>query len=98
MTGLLSELATLTAIRLSSLSAGPDAMRIGVVFIGTNAVRLLSKSIGWDKPQNRVTKSTGACCLPPAAGGHGREADKNPASGWYGAMQRAMRGMMPILS
>ena len=97
-TGLLNDLVTLTAIRLSSLSAGPDAMRIGVVFTGTDAVRILAKSVGRDKPQNRVTKSTGVCCLPPAGVGHRREADENPASGWCGAMQQAMRGMMPILS
>ena len=79
--GLLNDLATLTAIRLSSLSAGPDAMRIGVVFTGTGAVRILSKSVGRDKPQNRVTKSTGVCCLPPAVVGHRGEADEKPASG-----------------
>ena len=81
--GLLNDLVTLTAIGLSSLSAGPDAMRIGVVFIGTDAVWILSKGIGRDKPQNRVKRSTGACCLPPAGVGHRREADKNRASGWY---------------
>ena len=48
MTGLLNDLATLTAIRLSSLSAGPDAMRVGVVFTGTGTVRILSKDIGRD--------------------------------------------------
>ena len=44
MTGLLNDLVTLTALRLSSLSAGPDAMRVGVVFTGTNAVRILSRA------------------------------------------------------
>jgi hypothetical protein len=73
-------------------------MRVGVVFIGTDAVRILAKGVGRDKPQNRVTKSKGVCCLPPAGAGHRREADEKPASGWYGAMQQAMRGMMPILS
>ena len=97
-TGLLKDLVTLTAIRLWSLSAGPDAMRIGVVFIGTCTVRVLSQGVGRDKPQNRATKSTGVCCLPPAGVGHRRDADEKPASGWYGAMQQAMRGMMPILS
>jgi hypothetical protein len=97
-TGLLNDLVTLTAIRLSSLSAGPDAMRIGVVFTGTDAVRILAKSTGRDKPQNRVMKSTGIGRRPPAGAGDAREADKNPASGWYGAMQQTMRDMMPILS
>jgi len=81
-TGLLNDLATLTAIRLSSLSAGLYATQIGVVFIGTDAVRILSKGVGRGKPQNRVTKSKGVGCLPPAAVGHGREAAK-PAPGWY---------------
>jgi hypothetical protein len=98
VTGLLNDLATLTRIRLSSLSAGPDAMRIGVVFTGTDAVRILAKSVGRDKPQNRVRRSTGVGCLPPAGVGQRGEADEKPASGWYGAMQQAMRGMMPILS
>ena len=65
-------------------------MRIGDVFTGTDAVRILSKGGARDKPQNRVTKSTGV--------GRRREADENPASGWYGAMQRTMCDMMPILS
>jgi hypothetical protein len=91
-------LVTLTAIRLSSLSAAPDATRIGAVFIGTDAVRILSKGVGRDKSQNRVTRSTGGGRLPPAGVGRRREADEKPASGWYGAMQQAMRGMMPILS
>jgi hypothetical protein len=73
-------------------------MRIGVVFIGTDAVRVLLKGTDRDKPQNRVTKSKGVDCLPPAGVGHRKEADEKPASGWYGAMQQAMRGMMPILS
>jgi hypothetical protein len=73
---LMDGLPTLTRIRLSSLSAGPDATRIGVVFTGTDAVRMLSKSIGRDKPQNRVTKSTGVGRLPPAGVGHRREADE----------------------
>ncbi len=98
MIGLLNDLVTLTAIRLSSLSAGPDAMRIGVVFTGTDAVRILAKGVGRDKPQNRATKSTGVGRLFPAGVGPRREADEKPASGWYGAMQQAMRGMMPILS
>jgi hypothetical protein len=76
-------LVTLTAIRLSTLSAGPDATRVGAVFTGTNAVQVLSKGLGR---------------LPPAGVGRRREADEKPASGWYGAMQQAMRDMMPILS
>jgi hypothetical protein len=44
VTGLLNDVVTLTAIRLSSLSAGPDVMQIGVVFVGTDAVRILSKA------------------------------------------------------
>jgi hypothetical protein len=72
-------------------------MRIGV-FTGTDDVRILSKGGGRDRPQNWVTKSTGVRCLPPAGVGQRGEADEKPASGWYGAMQQAMRGMMPILS
>ena len=68
------------------------------MFTGTDAVRMLSKSIGRDKPQNRVTKSTGVGRLPPVGVGRRREADENPASGWYGAMQQTMCDMMPILS
>ena len=98
VTGLLNDLVTLTALRLSSLSAGPDAMRIGVVFTGADAVRILAKGVGRDRPQNRATKSTGIGRRPPAGAGDAREADKNPASGWYGAMQQTMRDMMPILS
>ena len=97
-TGLLNDLVTLTLIWLSSFSAGRDAMRIGVMFIGTCTVRILAKSIGPGKPQNRATKSTGIGRRPPAGAGDAREADKNPASGWYGAMQQTMRDMMPILS
>jgi hypothetical protein len=67
--GLLNDLVTLTAIRLSSLSAGPDAMRIGVAFTGTGAVQILAKGVGRDKPQNRATKSTGVGRLFPAGGG-----------------------------
>ena len=85
MTGLLNDLA--------SLSAGPDAMRIGVMSKRTDA-----KGVGRDKPQNPVTQSTGVGCLPPAGVGRRRVADEKPESGWYGAMQQAMRGMMPILS
>jgi len=84
--GLLNDLVTLTALRLSSLSAGPDATRISVVLTGADAVRILAKSVGRDKPQNRVKTSTGVCRLPPAGVGRRREADENPASGWYGAM------------
>jgi hypothetical protein len=98
VTGLLNDLVTLTAIRLSSLSAGPDAMRIGVVFTGTDALRIRSKYVGRDKPQIRVTKSMGVGSLPPAGVCRRRVADEKPESGWYGAMQQAMRGMMPILS
>ena len=79
-TGLPNDLVTLTTLRVSSLSAGPDAMRIGVVFTGTDAVRILSKGVGRDKPQNRVTKSTGVGCLPPAGVGHRREADEKSES------------------
>jgi hypothetical protein len=96
-TGLLNDLVSLTAIRLSSPSAGPDATRIGVVFIGTDAVRTLAKRTGRDRPQDRVTKSTGIGRLPPASVGHRRESDENPASGWYGAMQQTMCDMVPIL-
>jgi hypothetical protein len=98
VTGLLNDLVTLTALRLSSLSAGPDGMRISVVFTGTDTVWLLSKNVDRDEPQNRVRKSTGVGCLLPADVGHRREADEKVASKWYGAMQQAMRGMMPILS
>jgi hypothetical protein len=73
-------------------------MRIGVVFIGTDAVRILSKGVGQDKPQNRVTKSTGVGRLPPAGVGRRREADENPAPGWYGAIRQTMCDMVPILS
>ena len=92
---LLDGLATLIRIRLSSLSAGPDAMQVGVVFAGwTRPVNLLptlirirlptrwagpdamlvgvvftdgpapakmpilSMSLGGDKPQYPVAKST----------------------------------------
>jgi hypothetical protein len=44
--GLLDGLATIIRFQLSSLSAGPDAMAVGVVFAGP------------DKPQYRVRKST----------------------------------------
>jgi hypothetical protein len=71
VTGLLNDLVTLTALRLSNFSAGPDAMRIGVVFTGTNAARVLSKGVGR---------------LPLAGVDHRREADENPASGWSGVM------------
>jgi hypothetical protein len=98
MTGLLNDLATLTAIRLSSLSVGADAMRIGVVFTGTDAVRILSNGVARDRPQNRVTKSTGVGRLPPAGVGRRREAEENPAQGWYGAMQQTTCDMVPILS
>ena len=53
MTSLLNGLVTLTSIRLSSLSAGPNAMRIAVVFTDTDTVPILSKSIGRDRPQYR---------------------------------------------
>ncbi len=56
----LDGLATLIPIRLSSLSAGPDVTRVGVVFTGTNAVPVSSKSIGRDRAQFRVRKSTGS--------------------------------------
>lgn len=44
--GLLDGLATIIRFQLSNLSAGPDAMAVGVVFAGS------------DKPQYRVRKST----------------------------------------
>jgi hypothetical protein len=83
MTGLLNDLATPTSIRLSSLSAGPDAMMVGVVFTGpTEAiVPILLKR---DKPQDRVRKSTcsvgGATrplqAVPACASGAYRRLDK----------------------
>ena len=73
-------------------------MRIGVVFIGTDAVRILSKGVGQDRPQYRVTTSTGVGRLSPAGVGQRREADEIAGVRWYGAMQQTMRGMMPILS
>jgi hypothetical protein len=60
MTGMLDGLSTFIRIRSSSLSAGPDAMLVGVVFAGwpsTAIVPILSKSDGGDKPQYPVTKS-----------------------------------------
>ena len=60
-TGLLDGLAISIRLRLSSLSAGPDAMQVGVVFAGWPSaaiVPILSKSADRDKPQNRVRKST----------------------------------------
>jgi hypothetical protein len=96
--GLLDGLATAIRFRLSSLSAGPDAMPVGGVFTGGPAVAcgpvgpageassgrlthrwcaawklvgrgwpsaammpILLKSVGGDKPQNRVRKSTRFC-------------------------------------
>ena len=73
-------------------------MRIGVVFMGTDAVRILSKGVGRDRPQDRVKKATGVCRLRPASAGHSREADETPVPRWSGAIRQAMRGMMPILS
>jgi hypothetical protein len=60
MTGLLDGLSTFNGIRLSSLSAGPDAMLVGVVLAGWPSaaiVPILSESDGADKPQYPVTKS-----------------------------------------
>lgn len=51
--GLLDGLATFVRLRLSSLPAGPDAMRVGVVFAG----RILRVSVGAHRPQLPVTKS-----------------------------------------
>jgi hypothetical protein len=86
VTGLLNDLVTLTAIRLSSLSAGPDAMRIGVVFTGTGPVPILAKSIGRDKPQNRVRKSTGVCCPSWRALATAENGTRTEESSWYEAM------------
>ena len=69
MTGLLDGLSTFTRIRLSSLSAGPDAMLVGVVLAGWPSaaiVPILSESDGADKPQYPVTKSIR---LPRSASG-----------------------------
>src|SRR5689334_22966778 len=63
-TALLDGLATSIRIRLSSLSAGPDAMVDGVVVAGWPSaaiVPILSKSAGRDKPRNRIGKSTCSC-------------------------------------
>ena len=60
MTGLLDGLSIVIRIRLSCLSAGPDAMLVGVVSAGRPSaaiVTILSKSDGGDKPQYPVTKS-----------------------------------------
>jgi hypothetical protein len=94
--GLLNDLVTLTAIRLSSLSAGPDAMRIGVAFTGTGAVQILAKGVGRDKPQNRATKSTGVGRLFPAGVGPRREADEKPPSGWSDATGNARHDADPF--
>ena len=67
MADLMDGLPTLTRIRLSSLSADPDAMRIGVIFTGTATVLILSKSIGKQRPQSRVGKSMGVWCRPGRA-------------------------------
>jgi hypothetical protein len=61
---LMDGLPTLALIRLSSLSAGPDAMWIGVVFTGTATGPILSKSLGRHGPQSRVGKSMRVCCRP----------------------------------
>jgi hypothetical protein len=53
-------LSTVIRIRLSSLSAGPDAMLVGVVFAGWPPgaiVPILFRSDGGDEPQYPVTKS-----------------------------------------
>src|SRR5215218_7218975 len=60
VTGLLNGLASGIRIELSYLSAGPDAMMVGVVFAGWPSVAIvptLLKSVGRDKPQDRVRKS-----------------------------------------
>ena len=60
MTGLLDGLSSFIRLRLSGLSAGPDAMLVGVVLAGrpsTAIVRILSMSDGGDKPQYPVTRS-----------------------------------------
>jgi hypothetical protein len=65
-------LPTLIRLRLPRLSAGPDAMEVGVVFAGrppAAIVPILLKSVGppslklrRDKPQYPVRKSTRLCC------------------------------------
>jgi hypothetical protein len=87
-TGLLADLVSLTALRLSSLSAGPDALRMGVVFTGTDAVRILLNGVARDRPQNRVTKSTGVRCLPPTGVA---VAGKRTKSRRRGGMERCNR-------
>jgi hypothetical protein len=91
MTGLLNDLATATPIRLPLVATGPAAMRVAVVFIGMDAVPILSKRVRRDEPQNRVRKSANVSCLR-------READENPAPRWNGVIRQAKRGMIPILS
>ena len=100
MTGLLDGLATLTPVRLSGLSAGPDAMGISVVFPGGDTESILSKSIGTQTPQNLVRKSTGfrdrcfrrvLTVAPDICTGHTPSAS-------CGVMKPGMPFMVPILS
>ena len=92
-------LPTLTRIKLSSLSADPDAMRIGVVFTGTANVLLLSKSIGRHRPQNRVGESMRVWCrLGSSLALPARKETGASRLARREGMQQAMRGMVPILS
>jgi hypothetical protein len=63
--GVRDGLPTLIRLRLPSLSAGPGAMEVGVVFAGWRLapiVPILLKSVGRDKPQYPVRKSTRFSC------------------------------------
>jgi hypothetical protein len=58
-------LPTLIRLRLPSLSAGPYAMEVGVVFAGWPSATIvpnLLKSVGRDRPQYPVRKSTCFSC------------------------------------
>jgi hypothetical protein len=100
VTGLLDGLAILTRIRLPRVANGPDAMRIAVVSTGMDTVPILLTSIGWDRPQFPVRKSTGfrprrlrrALAMPAS------DQTRASLSARRGAMQVEMRAMMPILS
>lgn len=93
VTGLLDSVAALTRVRLPRVADGPDAMRIAVVVAGVDAVPILPKTIGRDRPQYWVRKSAGFCCR-----GVWRALTRAAPAARCRTMRRGMRAMMPILS
>jgi hypothetical protein len=86
MTGLLRESTTITRVRLWGLSAGSDARRFDVILTETDAVAILSESIGTDGRLRRVL------VMPPV-----RQIRPSP-SARCGAIRQGLRSMMPVLS